>query len=274
MANEQEPIITTQQPDAPAAKQNAEPPAPQQQPAARASQQQSPEHAPAKRVRIAGGDDDVPDDAEVLELTPSHFKSRLTRAKNSVFKELGSSAEQLKADLEELKARRAKEEEQKLAEMTERERMAAEVQKERQLRVDAELRASRVQDERDIQKEESRIGRIAEKYIDTDPDTLEVVFRKFSKHLKKDYTDEELARMSDKEIGKWFKDYAEAHPKHAREVNQTEVVKKPLSNSRSQNERPDPAGNNVIQKTVAPNRPNSMTKQEVREAAAKDGLNW
>jgi hypothetical protein len=270
----EDPIITSQQPETPPAKVvPATPPA--AQPGAQAQGGHQEPHAPAKRVRISGGDDDVPDDAEVLELTPSHFKSRLTRAKNSVYKEHGLTAEQFKADLEELKTRRAKEEEDKLAEMGEKERHAAELKKERQLRVDAEVRASNVQDERDIQKEEGRIGRLAEKYIDTDPDTLEVVFRKFSRHLKKDFSDAELAKLDDKYIGKWFKAYAEEHPKHAKQAEGGPEPKKvPLNNGKPQNERPDPAGSNQTTKTARPNQQNSMTGREVKDAAAKDGLNW
>src|ERR1035441_5452354 len=124
---DQDPIITTQQPEVPKTPAAVQPPA-TQQPGAQAQVHQE-LHTPAKRVRISGGDDDVPDDAEVLELTPSHFKSRLTRAKNSVYKEHGLTAEQFKADLEELKTRRAKDEEQKLADMSEKERAQAEIKK-------------------------------------------------------------------------------------------------------------------------------------------------
>lgn len=231
-----------------------------------------------KRARLGADDDDIPEEAELLELSSSALKKRLSRHTSKELKEKFGTADfgEIKKRLDRAAELEAAEEERTRAAMTERERLESDLKKERQLRADAERRATRVHEERIIEKEEGRIGRIASKYIDEDPDVQEIVYKRFSKHLRSDYTDEQLKALTDKDIQKWFKKYADEHPKHARTGGGEEPRKVPLNNGPKTENRPPPenkSGQNLAQ-NYSPKGPNPMSRQEAKANAAKEGYTW
>ena len=108
----------------------------------------------------------------------------------------------------------------------------------------------------------------------------EVVFRRFAAHLKSEYATElkdPEFNVPDKEIDKWFRKYAEEHPKHAKAAEKSPVEKVPLNNGAGgSKETPTAAGNSGTSqaKNFSPSGPNAMSRQEAKSAAAKAGYHW
>lgn len=246
----------------------------------------------SKAVRLQGDSDEIPEEAELFELSASALKKRLSR----------HTAKELKAafgtsDLGDIKKRLDKaallekaDEERARAEMTEKQKLEADLKASRQREADANRRALRVQEDRIVEKEENRITKIAEKYVDTDPDVVEVIFKRLGKFLRSEFTDEQLKKLPDAKIEKWFKEYATEHPKHAREhkggddtaaaasgaSDKPAPKKVPLNNGAQTGDRPGKGDVSGTAQTTnfSPSKGTPMTPQQARAAAAKEGYRW
>lgn len=247
----------------------------------------------SKAVRLQGDSDEIPEEAELFELSASALKKRLSR----------HTAKELKAafgtsDLGDIKKRLDKaaslekdDEERKRAEMTEKQKLEADLKASRQREADANRRALRVQEDRIVEKEENRITKIAEKYVDTDPDVVEVIFKRLGKFLRSEFTDDQLKKLPDAKIEKWFKEYATEHPKHAREhrnagddtgaaaastTAKPAPKKVPLTNGPETGDRPGKGDVSGTAQTTnfSPSKGTPMTSQQARAAAAKEGYRW
>jgi hypothetical protein len=260
--------------------QQAPPPA-APKPAAKAATDAAPPATDSgvKKARLAKDDDEIPDDADLLELSRAALEKRLARhTRNELKTHFGTDdPAAIKKKLDKLAKHEADEEERQRAEMSERDRLTADVARERKLREQAQLRALRVQEERVVEQEEVRLTRIAEEHLD--PDYVEVYLPKLARWLSTEFTGAQLKELGEdkarygKTIGKWFKDQVARKPKIGKEAP---VVKEALSNGASDDARPR-AGNHADMldgKTFAPGRPNSMTSGEAKAAAAKLGYRW
>lgn len=234
----------------------------------------------ATRVRLGKDDDEIPEDAELLELSKTALEKRLARHSRAELKaHFGTdNASEIKKKLDRLAKFEQDEEERKRAEMSEREKMQSDLANEQRLRQDAERRALRVHTERIVEKEEVKITRLAEKHFD--PDYVEDMLPRLARYLSKEFTEDQLEALSkdkakyDRTIEKWCKEQVEKKPKLGKEAP---VVKEKLDNGADDDNSRRAAGNNADMrdgKVFAPGRPNSMTSQQAKAEAAKQGYKW
>lgn len=277
---EETPKTTTEEPEAK--------PAPAPKPGAKPATELAPKKDPAtpsaeagpKRAKVGGDDDEVPDDAELIELSPSALKKRIARAstteQKALFARLGvDNADQLEKKVAKWQKLETEAEERARAEMSERERLETDLRKEQGLRAAAEqsVRAARI--ERVVDKEESRLTRMAERFVD--PDYVDVVLPKLAKHLKSEYTDDQLKALKDKDLEKWFKEEIERRPKLARDGGEEPRKVVPLSNGARPADRPSATQTQSgagSAKTFKPGQANSMSTHEAKAEAAKQGFHW
>lgn len=261
----------------PAAQQQNKQPAATQQTAQTEGAAKEPKPEP-KRVRLSGADEEIPEDAELIEMSSRTLKSRLNSAKKSevraLFEKWGvKDADELQQKLARAKELEAAEEERKRADMTENEKLQADLRKERQLRSDAERREFEVTRTYVVDSQQRRISRIAAQFIDRD--YIEQVLPQFAAHLRKNYDENDLKTLKDQEIAKFFADYVKEKPKLAREKPKPRV---PLTNGARTADRPQAGENGQSGKSnnrnFAPSAENAMSRNEARAEAAKLGYRW
>ena len=240
----------------------------------------SPGTSAVARTRVSG-DEEIPEDAELLELSKSALEKRLARHSRTELKaHFGTdNPNEIKKKLERLAKYEADEEERKRAEMTEREKMQADLASEQRLRQDAERRALRVHTERVVEREEVKITRIAGEYFDAD--IVEDMMPRLARYLSKEFSESELEALGknqskyEKTISKWCKDQVEKKPKYGKDY--VPAVKEPLDSGIDDNNARHNAGNNADMRdgrTFAPGRANSMSPAEAKAAARKMGYSW
>jgi hypothetical protein len=236
-----------------------------------------------KRASLKGDDDDIPDDADLLELTPRALKSRLTRHSKKELKERFGTDDpaEITAKLKRLEVLEKEEEERKAANLTEKERLEKERDVQKARADAAELKARTVHEERVFEKQENRLTRLAEKYLD--PDYVDLELPKLAKWLKANFSKEQLKTLKDKDIEPFFAERIEKKPKLSKDyaassdkTTKDEKVKKPLNNGADPSERPDPSksGGAGGPKNYAPGKQDSMSRAEAKAQAAKEGYNW
>jgi hypothetical protein len=233
-----------------------------------------------KAHRIAA-DDEIPDDAELLELSKGALNARLNRATKKELKDRFGTDDpkEIKAKLDRLSELEAAEETRKREAMTEKERIEEDLRLAHQERDEAQRQLRMERETREVEHEDRRIVKIASKYIDDDEDTIEVVNRRFAGWLRSEYGDkltDPKFDIPDKAIDAWFKDYAENHPKHARvaETKDPKTVRKvPLNNGAKGND-PAPDKTDTGAKNFSPSGPNAMDRQTAKQEAAKSGYHW
>lgn len=235
-----------------------------------------------KRAKLKDDDDDIPDDAELLELSPTALKGRLRRASKKELRDRFGTDDpnEIKAKLDRLAELEAKEEERENANKSELEKEKSRADKAEQRAKQAEERLTAVYDARVIETEENRIVKLA-KEAGMDPDYIEEQFPKFARFLNENYKERDLKKLKDKDIKKWFEDRIKAKPKLALDTTETtttettkEKPKAPLTNGPG-NRAPNAApGNPQANKSMKPGQANSMTRAEARAEMAKQGIRY
>jgi hypothetical protein len=232
-----------------------------------------------KPTRVTNDDDEIPDDAELVELSPRALKSRISRATSKELKErFGTDKpEEIQAKLAKWADLETKEEERKRAALTEKERLEADLKSANERATQAERQAHMVAEDRVVERQDSRIGKLVGKFLDIeDEDARDIILRKLAKYLNAEYTAEELKTLKDSKIEKWAEEYGKLHPKHAKDAAPP-PEKKPLTNTGDTRNSPPPAGKSGTEpggKNFSPSAPGAMTPREARVEAAKSGLRW
>lgn len=187
-------------------------------PAAPAQATQSPPSPPsqpaAANYKVLGeDDDDIPDGETTLALTPKALKARIARSRQKYLVEKfgGANPEEVKAKLAKLAELEAKEEEQRLASMTELDRhkeLAARAQEERDAAVQAlaEYKQSQA-----ITEQDRFVSGIAGRYFVGKYADFAV---RALKHYIQELPDEEVPDESQQGafLDGWFAQFAHEHP--------------------------------------------------------------
>lgn len=251
----------------PAAKVEPEPPKPKEAPPAAKLDAAPP---PATARRQIKDDEEVPDDAELIEMTPRALKLRLARAstkeKTALMERLGvESLDELEARVTRLKVLEQEDEDRKREAMSEKQRLEADVAAANRRAERAESRAKRVEEARVISQEDVRVKDLAVEYIK--PKFFRHAAEDLKRHLRETYsTAEEINKLTDKDLKKWFKEYVADTPEHARGADGDAAPKpKVLVTNGSKDQRPEDSGKPPAEKTFAPGRPNSASAAEVKK---------
>jgi hypothetical protein len=237
------------------------------------------EPAAKKRHTVKDDEDEIPEEAELLELTPKALSARLRRhTMRELQQRFGTTdIEAIERDMAELKELRAEREENRKAQLTKEQRLAEEKAEAEKKLAEAEARAQAIEDERDVEKVSGKVSKLAAKYIDPgvldDEDIRSGLFRKLAKHLHKE-TGGKAFKVTDKMIGDFWKNYAHDNPKFAKTTGEKPVEVK--INTGTQTKAPEGGGHGApsgqgAQKTAKPGQANSMSRQEIAQTY---GLRW
>lgn len=246
-----------------------------------------------KRVRLSGADDDVPEDADLIEMSKGALASRLARASSKDLKRrFGTDdPDAIAKDLDELKTFRTEKEAQRVANLSE-------VEKERDLRTKAEQRATAAEaqareahEHRVFEREDRHLVRLSEKVIDAD--YVDAELARFAKHLNATYERKVLRKMSDAQRDKLLTEFlterVKAKPKLAAdyETKKADEIKEqlkkdaklagrkqPVTNGANAGDRPSDAGEGGDEKTFAPGKKNSMSDDEARRKMRENGISY
>lgn len=253
-----------------------------------------PTQAEPKRHR-ATAEGDIPEDADLIEMSPRALASRVARATKAQLKErFGTDdPEQIKRDLEEVKTLREEKRKAEEAKLSEIERANKRAQEAESRATAAEVRARAEAEGRIFDQFDSRMNRIASKLIDDD--YAEAELNRFAKHLVDTYEEKALEAWDAEKLKavatEWFGERIKAKPKLARDYEdkkREELLKEIKADAKTGGKSvkvtngagktaedgggPPPASGGA--KTFAPGKPNSMTDAEVRAEKRKNGWNW
>lgn len=268
----------------------APPPAPQPSQAATPSPQPVPAAAPAARVptrKLIGDADDIPPDADLIELPPNALKSRLERyTKKQLRDAFGTdSVDAIRTKLQEHEAWRNEREQQRLAEMTESERLREQLATAQRERDEAVQRAEQIHTERVVAEQDSHVSGILGKYIN--PRYLKHEARNLAEYIST-LSEAELSDP-DAVIEAWCRKTIEEDPALAIRVAEPPPVTapvaapvpaaapqtRPLTNGAAVQRPPNVAqGGIVAPKTYAPGTPGSASDKEWREFKRQNGWNF
>jgi hypothetical protein len=236
-----------------------------------------------KRAKLEA-DGEIPEDADLLELSKSSLKSRLNRHTTSELKKrFGTDdVDKIKKDLDELATLRKEKDDKRKAELSELDREKEEHAKTKSRAEAAEARARESYELREFDKEDRRVTKIATAHVD--PDHVDYEMAKFARYLRKTYTDKELLKLEGaafkkvaddyftqrvKDKPKIGKDYEAKREAEIRQELKDEAAgkkkKEHVTNGADTKGRAAPSKTEVSAgpKTFAPGKPNSYSKEEV-----------
>lgn len=250
--------------------------------------------AEPKRVRLGGADDELPEDADLIEMSPKAFKSRVARASTAELKRrFGTDdLDEIEKEREELKTLRADKETRRLSELTEveKERERANVAERRAEA--AEHQAREAHHQREYERDDRVLTRTAEKLVD--PDYIDAELLRFAKHLTTTYDKKTLKAMDAKKMSvlatEFLEERIKAKPKLAKDYETAKAAeieaqlkkdakdrmrgKAPVTNGSKTNDRPVDDDTGVEGKTFAPGKPNSMSDAEARKQMRDRGISY
>lgn len=250
-------------------------PEPKKAPEAKAEPKVTPEAKQPKK--LSGDDDEIPEDEDLLQMSPRALKARLTRASKSQLKEAFGTddIEAIKKKLAAGEEYEAKKEEDRKATLSKEEKLKEErdaaLKEARETKT--ALEASKIANI--VEKQDTRMSRIAGNHLD--PDYIESELPRLARAVLKavEDGDKKLLKNEDAWIENYFKERVAAKPKLGKDFGSTpeggtpEPKKLPFTNGAG-GSRPTPAGTSGSPKTGAPGKPNSMSDKEIRDL----GYSW
>jgi hypothetical protein len=236
---------------------------------------------------LGENDDEIPPDADLLQLSRSAFKSRLERfSKKELRAHFGSdNIDEIKGKLAKFSEYETKAEEERRKTLSEQDRLKEDIDKATKRAEAAEQRAQQLEETHQFEQEETKMSRLAERFID--PDYIDAELSAFAKHLRKTYTKEQAEKLTEKDFEEYWTKRVEAKPKLAKDYE--EKIKKaagdgktpetppkpPLTNGAAPNKPGSAAPSGGAQpKTYSPSGPNAMSTAEARQKAGAEGYRW
>ncbi len=218
------------------------------------------------------GDDEIPEDADLIELSASALKRRLDRhTKKELRDRFGTDdPDAIKKKLDKLADYESKEEDRRKAQLSKEEKLQEERDNALRRAEEAEQRTQALHEDRIVEQEDGRLKDLATKHIKAK--YWKHVARDLAEFLRDEYTEEQLANLKDKDIENWLtKTYLKENPEYAKEPTET----KGLTNSPKEEDRPSPSQDqNNKNHNFSPRGPNAMSSRDARSEAKKLGISW
>ena len=225
-----------------------------------------------------GEDGDIPDNADLIQMPKSALAKRLERHTRKELKErFGTdNPEEIKAQLEELKTFKAQQEEQRLAGLSEAERLKEQLAQERARGDRYKQKHQQTVDQHVYSRENGRIEGIADQHID--PQFKEYALQNLARHLTSTYSERELKDLPDEKIQEWFRGEVSRNPKLARDFTGAPPPppprQVPLNNGIGDPARPNPPPGQAGEVTFSPSAPNALTREQARAEARRLGYDY
>ena len=168
------------------------------------------------------------------------------------------------------------EEERKRAAMSEQDKLKADLEKERARATTAEARAQEFERNWQHEKQSTAIERIALGHVASEH--VDYATFKFASHVRSLPKDEQ-ATLTEKDVTKWYSDFAKknsafaASPEQKKAEAKPEPKRQPVGGKPAQQPPPKPNAGSTG-KVLAPGHPNSMTSSESRAHLRKQGLSY
>ncbi len=261
----------------------------------------------AKDSDGAGEDQDPEADAHgMVSMPKDKFEKRIARASASVLRELFGTADRDKIaemkrrhdELEKQEGERSKKDEaDRRAKLKEEERLREDNQKLAREKQELQDQLLAQSDETLIERQDAVVQGLAAQHVDQE--FAGYAADRFKRHLR-GLSNQEVAKMSEEDVGEWFQKFAERHPRMAKpaaakepeagkEATTKEVAKKAkddekvaaerdaarkksLADTRTKALRP-PAVKRFEGKVLTPGRVDSMTAAEAAEYRRARGIN-
>jgi len=187
-----------------------------------------------KKVVKIGADGDLPEDADLLELSSKALASRIARATKKELKDrFGTDdPDEIKGKLDRLAAMEATEEENRRKELSDRERMAEDLRKANEERDSYKRKMEQAEIQRGVQMVTQKCVAIAEKYID--PDYIDSTMERLKAVMNSEWTEADFQQEARalKKMEEFFKEEIEKKPKLGKDFQTTTEVKGvPLNNA-------------------------------------------
>ncbi len=273
----QESTSTTPAGGAPAAQQTTTKNDKQQQTAPTTTAAPSGGGTSEKKPKVISGDDDeIPEGEDLLQMSPRALNARIARASRKALKDAFGTddVDSIKKMIDKAQKAAAKEEEERKKSLTEAERLKEERDAAIRERDEARTQLTAAERGRIVERQDSRITRIAEKYLD--PDYIESEMPRLAADLRKAFKEKDPKLLKDEGawLEKWFEKRVAAKPKLGKdydskreETTQPDPKKVALNNGARTDDR-HTADKSVsgAQKTAAPGKPNSMSYKEINQS--------
>jgi len=235
---------------------------------------EEPAKAGPARHTVKDDDEEIPETADLLELSPRALNGRLARHTKKQLRDYFGTDDitEIKAKLDRAQELETKEEERRRADLSEKEKLAEDLKKSNARAESAERKHHEAVEQRMVDQEDLRIKDIAGEYVKLKH--YKYVSRDLAEFLLSEYSEKELSEVKDTTLRKWFKAYLEENPEFAKadaETASAPMAKVPLDNGANP-KRPDAGASsgNAGAKTAKPGQPNSMTKKEISDM----GYRW
>ena len=261
----------------PEVKAKADPPAPpEKKPDAKPEPKEAKGGDEGKKPepKLLGKDDDIPEDAELVQMSKAALSKRLARhTKKELRERFGTDdPDKIKSELEELKTLREERESKRRADMSEIERAKEDAAKEKKKREEAEAELQR---ERDTQifTGFTRDAETALKDVIA-PKHLKRAMREMKEHIvgmDDDDPDLKPGKPLEKFFAKWAKDFVKENPEFAKEAPD-EPRKIALTTGSNPNVRKEKGDPSLTTKTPTPGKVNSMSRGEYAAYKRERGL--
>ncbi len=230
-----------------------------------------------KVATLADDDEDLPEDAELYQLSKKALESRLARhTKRQLRERFGTDdLDSISKDLKELKVLRDEKEETRKAQLSKEERLQEEKKAADARAQAAEEKATKLEDERDIGQVGDRYARLAKDHIN--PKFLEkrahreALFSELATDLHTK-TGGDATKITNKMVSDFWANYVKENPEFS--AKPSTVVEVPVNTGTRQAGPTGTTGNvdgAAAGKTARPGQPNSMTKEEIKKA---HGVRW
>jgi ribosomal protein S15P/S13E len=235
------------------------------------------ETADVKVYDLKDDDDEIPDDADLLKLSPRALKSRLTRHSKRELKEhFGTTdLEEIKAKLAKLTEYDEKDKKAKAEAQTKEERLEAEKAEALKAKEIAEEKLAKSRSRRDFEKTDAAVAKLSEDVIN--PRYYKFARAELATHLLDTYDSKELKALGEdrnklgKVVKKWLETFIGENPEIAKKAKPAdgEALESGTKTESRPSSKEQPNG-----KTPAPGKANSMTDMEWRDYKKQNGLNF
>jgi hypothetical protein len=215
----------------------------------------------------------------VHTLDDAALNDRLARARKQALIEAHGTDDLavIKAKIARADALEAEAEARKREQMTEVDRLKHDLALANQKALRASAEVTTIRERQMVQEQQSVVERIAARHVA--PAYVQDAAFLFAKHLRDNVSATDLAKFTDKDIGKWFQTFASRRPAFAAGAKTRTQVRAPVG-APAPAPRPNapasalnaPAGSGG--RTIRPGQPNSMTREEARAEARKNGYTW
>lgn len=253
-------------------------PEPKKEPETKKEPEAKVESKKLETAQLGEDDDEIPETAELIQLSKSALTKRLARHSKKELRDAFGTDDiaEIKSKLAKHDEYAAKAEEERRAQLTKEQKLQEDLEREKKRAEKAERELQSTVDRQAFAEYDQVAKGIFDKYFDDDPDTREFVESRLKKHVAS--LDDKDApadpKKAEKVFDKWAKEYAEKHPKYAKKAPEEPKPepKKIALNTGASPTKPEKGDPKAVTKTARPGQANTMSKAEYAAYKRQNGI--